>query len=545
MRELVKIVMAVRGQWGWMAAGILIGATVIAANSLLMAVSGWFIASMAVAGVTKVSFNYFVPSAAIRALAISRTTGRYIERLVTHGAAFRALSELRLWLFLRLAPLSPALLERYSSGDLSGRLRNDIDSLETLYLRIIAPLLTGAISMIAATLFVAFWSRSASMALCSSLIIAGLLLPLVVRRLSEPHGRESAEYAGELRSLATEGISGGAELILLGAVEKHAEQVDALSARLVRSQEKLASAGALAASGVILSAAAGLAAILISGSTSVIHGEMTGPQLVMLLLFSAAVFETVGGMSSAMQMLPSAMESARRLTELSEAVPPVPEPPRPLELPSDTSISFRNVSFAYDPAVPLLSGFDLDLPKGAKVVLTGRSGCGKSTLAQILLRFRNYEGSVTIGGAELALLSSDELRTLISAVPQHPHIFNTTIRDNITVSRPSASPEEISSSVYDAVLDEWIAGLPEGLDTMVGELGNAVSGGEARRIAVARALLQEAEIFILDEPTEGLDADTERKLLERVGRRTEGKTLLLISHRPAAAEIVDTVVTIG
>jgi len=478
-------------------------------------------------------------------LAISRTTGRYIERLVTHGAAFRALSELRLWLFLRLAPLSPALLERYSSGDLSGRLRSDIDSLEALYLRIIAPLLTGAISMIAATLFVAFWSRSASLALCSSLIVAGLLLPLGVRRLSEAHGRESAVSAGELRSLVTEGISGGAELILLGAVEKHSEQVDALSARLVRSQEKLASAGALAASGVILSAAAGLAAILISGSASVIHGEMTGPQLVMLLLFSAAVFEAAGGMSSAMQMLPSAMESARRLTELSEAVPPVPEPLNPLQLPSETSISFRNVSFAYDHAVPVLSGFNLDLPGGAKVALTGRSGSGKSTLAQILLRFRNYEGSVTIGGAELALLSSDELRTLISAVSQQPHIFNTTIRDNITVSRPSASPEEISKAVYDAVLDEWIAGLPEGLDTIVGEMGSAVSGGEARRIAVARALLQEAKIYILDEPTEGLDADTERKLLERVGRRTEGKTLLLISHRPAAAEIVDTVVTIG
>ena len=545
MRELVKIVMAVRSQWGWMAAGILVGVAVIAANSLLMAVSGWFIASMAVAGVTKVSFNYFIPSAAIRALAISRTTGRYIERLVTHGAAFRALSELRLWLFLRLAPLSPALLERYSSGDLSGRLRSDIDSLEALYLRIIAPLLTGAISMIAATLFVAFWSRSASLALCSSLIVAGLLLPLGVRRLSEAHGRESAVSAGELRSLVTEGISGGAELILLGAVEKHSEQVDALSARLVRSQEKLASAGALAASGVILSAAAGLAAILISGSASVIHGEMTGPQLVMLLLFSAAVFEAAGGMSSAMQMLPSAMESARRLTELSEAVPPVPEPLNPLQLPSETSISFRNVSFAYDHAVPVLSGFNLDLPGGAKVALTGRSGSGKSTLAQILLRFRNYEGSVTIGGAELALLSSDELRTLISAVSQQPHIFNTTIRDNITVSRPSASPEEISKAVYDAVLDEWIAGLPEGLDTIVGEMGSAVSGGEARRIAVARALLQEAKIYILDEPTEGLDADTERKLLERVGRRTEGKTLLLISHRPAAAEIVDTVVTIG
>jgi len=179
------------------------------------------------------------------------------------------------------------------------------------------------------------------------------------------------------------------------------------------------------------------------------------------------------------------------------------------------------------------------------VVLTGRSGSGKSSIAQILLRFRNYEGSVTIGGAELAQLPADELRTLISAVPQHPHIFNTTLRDNITVSRPSASPDEISKAVYDAVLDEWIAVLPEGLETMVGEMGCAVSGGEARRIAVARALLQEAEIFILDEPTEGLDADTERKLLERVARRLEGKTVLLISHRPAAVEIVDTVVSIG
>jgi ATP-binding cassette subfamily C protein CydC len=545
MRELVKIVMAVRSQWGWMAAGILIGVAAIAANSLLMAVSGWFIASMAVAGVTKVSFNYFVPSAAIRALAISRTIGRYMERLVTHGAAFRAISGLRLWLFLRLAPLSPALLERYSSGDLSGRLRNDIDALETLYLRIIAPLLTGVISMIAAILFVSFWSRSASLALCSSLVVSGLLLPLAVRRLSAAHGRDSAASAGELRSLVTEGISGGAELILLGAVEKHAEQVDALSNRLVCSQEKLASAGALAASGIILSASAGLAAVLISGSAAVIQGEMTGPQLVMLLLFSAAVFEAAGGMPSAMQMLPSAMESARRITELSEAAPPVPEPPDPHGLPSGTSISFRNVSFAYDNSAPVLTGFNLDLPEGAKVVLTGRSGSGKSTLVQILLRFRNYEGSVTIGGAELDLLSADELRTLISAVPQQPHIFNTTIRDNITVARPTASQEEISSAVYDAVLDEWVAGLPEGLDTIVGEMGSAVSGGEGRRIAVARALLQKAEIYIMDEPTEGLDAGTERKLLERVARRLGSKTLLLISHRPAAAEIVDTVVSIG
>jgi ATP-binding cassette subfamily C protein CydC len=272
---------------------------------------------------------------------------------------------------------------------------------------------------------------------------------------------------------------------------------------------------------------------------------MTGPQLVMLLLFSAAVFEAAGGMPSALQMLPLAMESAHRITELSEAAPPVPEPVTPLELPMDSSISFRSVSFAYDQALPVLSGFSLDLPKGSKVVLSGRSGCGKSTLAQILLRFRNYEGSVTIGGKELSFLPQEELRTMISAVPQQPHILNRTIRDNIMISRPSASKEEMANALYDAVLDEWIAGLPEGLDTVVGEMGSAVSGGEARRIAVARALLKQAEIYVLDEPTEGLDAETERKLLERVCSRMAGKTLILISHRPLAAEMVDTVVSIG
>ena len=219
MRDLLRIMRIARSQWGRLLLGIAAGVAVIAANSLLMAVSGWFITSMAVAGVSKVSFNYFIPSAAIRALAISRTVGRYLERLITHGAALRLLSELRVWLFLKFAPLSPATLERYSTGELAARLRGDIDSLENVYIRIIAPLAAGSIAIVASTLFVAFWSPSAAVALLFFLTVSGLVLPLAARQLAASHGIRAARLAGELRRVVTDGISAGDELILLGAVE--------------------------------------------------------------------------------------------------------------------------------------------------------------------------------------------------------------------------------------------------------------------------------------------------------------------------------------
>jgi len=545
MKDLLTVLAVARSRWSWMAAGILLAVIVVAANALLMAVSGWFITAMAVAGVSKISFNYFAPSAAIRALAIGRTVGRYLERLVTHAAAFRILAELRVWLFRRLVPLSPALLERYASGELAGRLRSDIDALETLYLRIIAPLATGALTICAAALFVACWSRTAAFVLFIALAVPGFVLPLFARWQAEAHGRRAAALAGELRTAVTDGISGGAELVLLGAVEKHAAAVDDLSDRLITEQDRLAavSAGNLAA--LLLSAGAGGAALLLVCAAEVHAGVLTGPQLVMLLLFAAAVFEAAGGMPAALQLLPAAAESARRITELSAADLPVAEPLSPLSLPDSFSLSLQNVSFSYDGERQVLYGFNLELPPGARVALTGDSGSGKSTVAEILLRFRDYRGNITLGGRELRTLAADDLRQLIAALPQKPHIFNTTIRENILLARPEATAAEIAAAVYDAVLDEWLARLPDGLETRVGEGGSAVSGGEARRIALARTLLKEAPLVILDEPTEGLDAVTERKLLERLDRRLRGKSLLLISHRPAPLAFVDRVVRMG
>jgi ATP-binding cassette, subfamily C, bacterial CydC len=545
MFELIRILSFARRQWPWMAGGILLAVAVMLANTLLMAVSGWFIASMAVAGATGIDFNYIVPAAAIRAFAIVRTVGRYGERLATHEAGFRVLADLRVALFRRLIPLAPAGLERYVTGEVAGRLRSDVDALESLYLRIVLPLTTGGAAMVLAALFVALWNRSAAAALFVSLLGAGLFLPLLALRLAARPGRRSAELAGELRAEVTEGLQGGEELLLLGAAELQAARVKRISDRLTAEQEKLAGINGIAMAGGVAFGGLGVAAVLFFAGTAVGAGILAGPLLVMLLLFAAASFEAAAGMPTALALLPACRESARRILELADAPSPVPEPARPALLPTDMGIELRDVSFGYDPARPVLDNFSLSISPGEHVALAGPSGSGKSTVAELLLRFRPYRGSITIGGTEVRDLASDNLLGLFAVVPQSPHLFNATLRENILVADPDATEELLQRALEDAALAEWVASLPEGLETRIGEGGSGVSGGEARRIALARALVKDAPIFILDEPTEGLDLGTERKVVSKLAERLQGKTVLIISHRPACLELADRVVRLA
>lgn len=543
MRGVWAIVRVGRRQWGWMAAGVVLGMTVIAANALLMALSGWFIASMAVSGLNGIAFNYFSSSAAIRALALVRTVGRYGERLVTHEAAFRFLADLRVWLFRRLEPLAPAGLERYAGGDVAGRLRADVDSLENLYLRIIAPVAVGSSSILLAVLFVAVWNRSSSLVLCAVLLLAGLGLPLLGRRLAAKPGRASTALAGELRTAVTEGLQGMDELILLGATDRHAELVGGVSRRLVAEQQYLGRINGLTLAGATACAGLGMAGVLAVAGLAVANGTLTGPALVMLLLFSGAAFEAAGTLPGALQAIPAVREALRRIHQLADASPPVPDPSLPeKKLPVATDVVFRDVCCSYTDGQPVLHGLNVHIPAGSRVALAGSSGIGKSTIIEVLLRFRDYSGSITVGGTELRTLAGDEVRRLFSALPQQPHLFNTTIRENILLARPDASEEALYRVLVDSGLAQWVAGLPLGLDTAMGEGSSTVSGGEARRIALARALLKDAPILLLDEPTEGLDAATEQEVVTRLAERTRGKTVLMVSHRPVCLALADQVV---
>jgi ATP-binding cassette subfamily C protein CydC len=287
---------------------------------------------------------------------------------------------------------------------------------------------------------------------------------------------------------------------------------------------------------MVLLAGCGVTAVLLTGSLQVASQQIPPPNLVLLLLFSAAIFEAAGQFPAALQLLPAARESAARIFELADAPLPVPDNPIFSSVPTNTEICFRNVSASYLPGKPVLSNISLTVPAGGSTVFTGPSGVGKSLLVEILLRFREYEGSVTVGGIEIRDLPKDTLIGMIAAVPQRPHLFNGTIRDNLLLGNPSADQGQLEQALCDSGLEAWVAALPLGLETLVGINGSAVSGGEARRIALARALLKNAPILLLDEPTEGLDAATEREVVSRLSKRfssADGSSMLVISHRPA------------
>ena len=548
MTTIVRFLKISRNQWLWMISGIVLGVVVIAANTLLMALSGWFIASMAVSGSSGAAFNYFFPSASIRFLAIARTAGRYAERLVTHDATFRILAELRVWLFKRFIPLAPACLERYADGDVAGRLRADVDALETLYLKIIAPLAVGSISIAGGLVFLVCFSPPSAGVMLLFLMLAGAGLPLLVRHFSAEPGRRSALLAAELRNKVTEGLQGVEELVLLGAMERQAAAVDRLSAQVIAEQERLGRINGLSLGGMALFAGFGAAAVLLTGSMQVASHQIAPPNLVMLLLFSTAIFEAAALLPPALLLLPAAQESASRIFDLADAPIPVSDTPVSDIIPVNNMICFNNVSASYLPGKPVLENITLSVPAGGSLVLTGGSGIGKSLLVEILLRFRDYQGSITVGGAEIRHISKDALIGMIAAVPQRPHLFNGTIRENIMVGNASADEEQLHRALRDSCLDEWVAELPQGLETTVGLNGSSVSGGEARRIALARALLKDAPILLLDEPTEGLDGATEREVVYRLNqriRKSARTTMLVVSHRPACRALGDSEIRIS
>jgi ATP-binding cassette subfamily C protein CydC len=556
MKDLLRLAGLLVPQWRRVLLGTALALATVLANIGLLALSSWFIASMAIAGSLGAAMDYTLPAVGVRALAIIRATGRYAERLVNHDTTFRILSSLRLWFYERIEPLAPARLSAFRSGDLLARIRADIDSLDDYYVRGIVPALAALLAGACILPFLSRYDPRLAWIDCLGLVFAGLAAPLALSALAARPGRESLLGSAELRASIVEEIEGMADLIALGAVAAHARRMDETAARLDHSQGRLASlrglgeAAAVAASSITVWGAA-FVLVAIVGS-----GGLPPADLAMLTVFVLASFETTLSLPTAIQKAGEMASAAKRLFEIIDAEPAVPQcPSRPPASPGRSADLFvRGLRFRYTSDLPpVFDGFSLDLPAGARLGLAGPSGAGKSSLVSLLLRFWDYQdGSIELAGRDLRSFAPEDARRFFSVVPQAPFLYHASIRDNLLfAARPEGGdpgPEEdarLLEAVEAARLSELLSKLPEGLDAIVGETGRAVSGGELQRIAVARAFLKDAPIYLFDEPTEGLDDRGADALLETIVGRLDGKSILIISHRERDLAITDRVLRIG
>lgn len=514
-------------QTGWLLFGLAMSLAALVAGIGLMTVSGLTIGAAILAG------SLAVP-AILRGFGASRVVLRYLERLVTHGATFRALADMRVWFFRRMAGTSAGGLGFRQAGDVLSRLVGDIEALDGLYLRILLPLAGAVLLLPVLVLLIGHRSAGLGTEIGVLFAAAAFALPWLAARASGSAGSLLAKEAGALRVAALDALTGLREVRAFAAEGRMIAAVQAKEAALLSAQQTMASRTAAAGAASFLCAQIAVLAVLIDAGKS--------PAVAIAAAFLViAAFEAIGGLPRAGALAGYASAAARRVLEAADAPVPVPDPADPVAMPTGTALRFEAVEFRWQPDRPaVFDSLTLEIAQGARVALLGPSGAGKSTLAALALKVvAPRSGHIRLGGVDIVTLPAALVRTRIGWLGQTTHLFDDTIRANLLLARPDADEAALWAALDDARIGDVVRALPDRLDTWVGEGGTRFSGGQGRRLALARALLSPAPILILDEPCAGLDAETERSFLETLNETAAGRTLILITHRLTGVEKLD------
>lgn len=519
-----------RALWGGLAIAMLSALSGVA----LMTLAGKGVA----AGITGGGMLGIAALIWLRPFVIIRPALRWWERMASHDAAFRALADTRVWFFRRLAERMPGGIGHAGSGDLLGRLVSDVDALDRFYLGAIVPAAGGLAAVLAIALLLG--AEPGLLLLVALPLAVALVLPLALAPATARAAQRAAEARGGLRAAAVDPLAGLEDTLAANAEGRAAQRLAEADRAMMAAQRRLVARGAWAgAAGQLLTQFA-----LIGGLAWGLMAGGPGAALAVLALFlGIAAAEMLGLMPRAGSALAAAGAGARRLFEAADTRPPARDPSAPEPLPEASDIVFEGVSFAWGPdAPPVLVDLDLTLRAGEHVAILGPSGVGKSSLAALLLRLAApTAGRITLGGVDIACVEGAELRTRIVALSQQARLFDDTIANNLRLAAPEAPEAALWRALAKAGVGEFVRGLPEGLETMCGEGGQRFSGGEARRIALARALLPPASVLILDEPTAGLDQEAAKAFLATLAVAAEGRTLLLLTHELSGVEPLDRV----
>ncbi|WP_060982449.1 heme ABC transporter ATP-binding protein/permease CydC [Vibrio splendidus] len=545
MRDLLPYLKLYKKHWFGLSLGMLLAFATLSASIGLLTLSGWFISASAVAGLTiaRETFNYMLPGGGVRGLAMSRTAGRWGERVVSHNATFKLLTDLRIFFFKKLAPLIPGRISNLRDADLLNRLVADVDAMDHVYLRLVSPVTVGVFGIFFLTLFLMWFDTSLGLILGSILLIMLLVWPVLFYKLGKRNGGELTQNKADLRVTTLDWIEGYSELTLFGAEERYRNAILETQQKLMANQFVNANLTGMASAALMLFNGLTLVLMLWLAADGV-GGNAPDPFIALMAFATMASFELLMPIAGAFQHLGQTLSSARRLNEVILSEPEVQFAEEKLDINKPLDITFSNVTFNYpDSERSVLNAVDLTIPATNKVAIVGQTGSGKSTLIQLLTRYWDpKKGYISIAGIELTQWNESQLRESISVVSQRVDILNGTLRDNLLIARPEATDDHLANILKDVGLEKLLEN--NALDSWLGDGGRQLSGGEKRRIGIARAILHDAPILLLDEPTEGLDKQTEQSIMALFEKHFEGKTVIFITHRLIGLESMDSIVLI-
>lgn len=539
MKTFLRLAGLTRPFAWWMLLAALIGFATIGSGIGLLMASAWLITTAALMPALSA---LQVGITGVRFFGISRGVIRYAERLISHDTTFRILTRLRVWFYDAVEPLAPAQLTAYRSADLLKRIVDDIQSLENIYARVLAPPVTAALITLLMWLIVGHWSQSAAAGVLASQLFAGLALPLLTARLAAGTARGITALQAEQQVLTVDLVQGMSELRVFGMVGDYTTKLHETELKKLALQKRAAFIEGLHESLTGLAMNGAVIWVLFSMVPLVKLGEVSTITLASVVFGVMASFEAFLPLTGSVQNIEADVRAGERLFEIIDAKPEVTAPKRPEAFPKTTDIEVNNLTFTYPGSNrPSLDDVSFSIPQGGRTAIVGPSGAGKSTIAALMVRFwKAAQGDISIGGKSIDQLDPEELRRNIAVVSQRTYLFGQTIRENLLLAAPNATDEELRQALTLAGLGE----LHNRLDDWAGQHGMNLSGGERQRLAIARMILQDAPIIVLDEATANLDALTEQALLETLDRTSQGKTVLAITHNLHRMERYDEIVVL-